>query len=122
MSDAAGGRGLLLLCLVHEHRHLDMVLAGFVELGISEAWVAEVQGMGQVLSVDVPIFAGLMSLFPVSAGEGHLITAAIPPDMAPEVEAVVQDVCGPWDSEGAATLITVPLGSYRGPSPLMAGR
>ncbi len=115
MPDRGLGPGSLVLCLVQEHRHLDMVLAGFLELGISDAWVSEVQGMGQVLSVDVPIFAGLRSLFAGAAGEGHLITAAISEDMADSVAAVVEDVCGPWDAESAATLIIVPLLSYRGP-------
>lgn len=119
MPDKGRHGALLLLCLVHEHRHLDMVLAGFLELGVSDAWVAEVQGMGQVLSVDVPIFAGLRSLFPASAGDGYLITATISSDMAKPVAAVVEDVCGPWEEEGAATLITVPMVSYLGPSPPM---
>ena len=119
MPDKASVEALLLLCLVQEHRHLDMVLAGFLELGISDAWVAEVQGMGQVLSVDVPIFAGLRSLFPASAGDGYLITAVVSSDMAGPVAAVVEDVCGPWGREGAATLITVSVASYLGPSPFL---
>jgi hypothetical protein len=52
----------LLIAVVNQEEKLDQILAGFLELGITGATVIRSEGMGSVLSHDVPIFAGLQTL------------------------------------------------------------
>jgi len=104
----------LLFCLVQEHRQLDMLLAGMVELGICDASVMPVEGMGQILSTDVPIFAGLGSLFTASSAERHLVLCAVSGEEVDEIYALIKDVCGPWGGAQSAAAWTIAIASSRG--------
>src|SRR5687768_10151097 len=52
----------LLVAVINHEEKVDDVLAGFLELGITGATIVGSEGMGRVLSHDVPIFAGVRSL------------------------------------------------------------
>ena len=52
----------LLIAVVNQDEKLDDILSGFLELGITGATVIRSEGMGRVLSHDIPIFAGLQTL------------------------------------------------------------
>ncbi len=111
----------LVLCVIRGHRRMDMFLTGLVELGVAEAWVSEVQGMGDILSADVPIFAGLGALFPALGGDAHLVTTVVPAGLLQSVESLVEDVAGPFSSAEGPVLLAVPLARYRGPAILLGG-
>ena len=51
----------LVITFLNHPEDLDDVLAGFLEIGVTGATVIDSVGMGQILSHDVPIFAGSMS-------------------------------------------------------------
>ncbi|NCG32013.1 MAG: hypothetical protein GWP44_03950, partial [Proteobacteria bacterium] len=60
MSDRPETR--LLVAVINDPEKVDEILSGFVELGITGATVLQSEGMGSVLSHDIPIFAGLQTL------------------------------------------------------------
>jgi nitrogen regulatory protein P-II 1 len=52
----------LLIAVINEEEKLDEILSGMVELGITGATIISSEGMGRVLSHDIPIFAGLETI------------------------------------------------------------
>jgi len=52
----------LLVAILNSPDDVDAILAGFVELGVRGATIINSEGMGRVLSHDIPIFAGLQTL------------------------------------------------------------
>jgi len=104
----------LLLCVVKDYHQRDMILEGFLELGITGATVIEAHGMAQVLSKDVPIFAGLSTLFPRATSDSHLILSVLDTSKLDQAIRLVEDVCGDFDEPGSGILFTVPISSMRG--------
>ncbi len=49
---------ILLVCICNQPDKLEEILEAFVEVGITGATVLDTVGMGQILSTEVPIFAG----------------------------------------------------------------
>ena len=104
----------LLFCVVKDYRQRDMILEGFLELGIPGATVVEAQGMAQVLTKDVPIFAGLSTLFPGGTADSHLILSVLDTRNLEQVYSLIEDVCGSFDQPGSGILFTVPVSQVRG--------
>lgn len=104
----------LLFCVIKDYRQLDMLLEGFIELGISGATVLDARGMAQVLSSDVPIFAGLSSLFPGGNADSHVVMSVLPSERVPEVISLIEDVCGDFSEPGSGILFSVPIQRVRG--------
>ena len=52
----------LLLAVINEPERVDDIIAGFFEIGLRGATVISSEGMGNILSHDIPIFAGLQTL------------------------------------------------------------
>ena len=107
----------LLLCVVKDYHQRDMILEGFLELGITGATVIEAHGMAQVLSKDVPIFAGLSTLFPRASSDSHLILSVLDSKKLDQVIRLIEDVCGDFNEPGSGILFTVPISGVRGLAP-----
>ena len=83
----------LLVAVINSPEKLDDILSGFLELGITGATVIDSEGMGRVLSHDIPIFAGLQTLMSRSRPENRTVTVWMndggrPPSVAPAQVAV----------------------------------
>jgi hypothetical protein len=48
----------VLIAVVNDPEKVDEILSGYLELGITGATIINSEGMGRVLSHDIPIFAG----------------------------------------------------------------
>lgn len=107
----------LIVAVVNHEEHVDDILAGFVELGITGATVLESKGMGRLLSREVPIFAGLHSLAARSRAENRTILCVVDDDKADAAIALLQEVCGDLTAPGAGIAFTVPIGRVVGLSP-----
>ena len=70
--------------------------------------------MAQVLSKDVPIFAGLSSLFPGGNSDSHLVLSVVKSKHVETVITMVEDVCGDFSEPGSGVLFTVPVGRAMG--------
>ncbi len=115
MSETGNCRGLeLAFCVVNDYRKLDMILEGFLELGITGATVIDARGMAQILKEDVPIFAGLSSLFPGGNSDSHLIMSVLDSAKLDEVIKLLDDVCGDFSKPGSGILFSVPVSRVHG--------
>ena len=80
----------LLVAVVNHEEHVDDILAGFIELGITGATVLESRGMGHLLSREVPIFAGVRSLSALSRPENRTLFCVVDDEKADAAIAMVQ--------------------------------
>ncbi|MDJ0763199.1 MAG: hypothetical protein QNJ97_09450 [Myxococcota bacterium] len=99
----------LLFCIVKDHHQVEEILTGFLELGIRGATVIDGRGMGQILSMDVPIFAGFKNLFPGGSSGTYVILSAVASDLIGRAVELANEVCGSLSKAGAGVLFTVPV-------------
>jgi nitrogen regulatory protein P-II 1 len=111
----------LLVAVINHEEKVDDVLAGFVELGITGATVVSTEGMGHVLSQDVPIFAGVRALSQRSRPTNQTVFSVIDDALVDAAIALIQDVCGDLDSPGAGIVFTVPVSRVVGLAPELEG-
>ena len=105
----------LLVCVVNREEKLEEVLSGFLELGVTGATVIHSEGMGRVLSQEVPVVAGLQTLMSLSRPQNTTILSVIEsPEVMDSAIKMVQDVCGDFDGHSTGIIFTVPLSSEIG--------
>jgi len=104
----------LLVCIVKDHHQVEEILTGFLELGIRGATVVDGRGMGQILSTDVPIFAGFKALFPGGSAGTYLILSVVEHDLVEDTIRLAEEVCGDFSRAGIGVLFTLPVQRIRG--------
>jgi nitrogen regulatory protein PII len=114
MSSEPGQAFELLVIVVKDHRQVEEILTGFLELGIRGATVADVRGMGQIISSEIPIFAGFRSLFPGWGADTYMILSVIEAGTRQRAIEAVREVCGDFDTPGSGILFTVPISYAKG--------
>jgi nitrogen regulatory protein P-II 1 len=108
----------LLIAVINHEEKLDQILAGFLELGITGATVVRSEGMGRVLSQDVPIFAGLQTLLSRARPQNQTIFSVIrEPARIDGAIAVLQRVCGNLDDPATGIAFTIPVDRVVGLAP-----
>ena len=108
----------LLIVVINDVDRMDEVLAGFLEIGITGATVIDSEGMGRVLSHDIPIFAGLQTLISRSRPQNQTLFSVIDePEKVEQAIALLQDVCGRFDDPATGIAITVPVTRVVGLAP-----
>ena len=73
----------MLIAVINDPEKIDEILAGFLELGITGATVMSTEGMGRVLSHDIPIFAGLQTLLTGSRPQNRTVFSVEFPSPVP---------------------------------------
>jgi nitrogen regulatory protein PII len=111
----------LLVAVINHEEKVDDVLAGFVELGITGATVISSEGMGHVLSHDVPIFAGVRALSQRSRPTNQTLFSVVDDSLVDPAIALIQEICGDLDSPGAGIVFTIPVGRVVGLAPELEG-
>ena len=114
MSESKKGETELLVCIVKNHRHVEEILTGFLELGIRGATVADVKGMGQIIMKDIPIFTGFESLFPGGGTHTFMLMSVVGKDDLPRATRLVEEVCGSLTKPGTGFLFTLPVNHVHG--------
>ena len=107
----------LLVAIINHVEQVDDILAGFVELGITGATIVNSEGMGHVLSQDVPIFAGLRSLTARSRPSNQTVLSVVQDDKVDPAIALIHEVCGNLESPGAGIVFSIPLSRVVGLAP-----
>lgn len=108
----------LLIAVINEEEKLDEILSGLVELGVTGATVINSEGMGRVMSYDIPIFAGLGALASRSRPQNQTIFSVIRDDETVEgVLALLQEICGDLERPGTGIAFTMPLNRVVGLAP-----
>lgn len=103
----------LVLIVVTEERLLQKLITGFVDLGVGGATVVEGKGMGQIISNQLPIFAGLASLFPPTAAS-HLIFSVVLGDKVEAVFSLVREVMNNAGLKQGAVCFSLPVDRVQG--------
>ncbi len=97
---------------------MEEILAGFLEIGITGATVVSSEGMGRVLSHDIPIFAGLQTLISRSRPQNQTLFSVIDdPEKVDEAIGILQEVCGRFDDPATGIAFTVPVARVVGLAP-----
>ena len=107
----------LLVAVIHDPEKLDEILSGFIELGITGATLVNSEGMGSVLSHDVPIFAGLQTLISGSRAQNRLLLSVIPVEKVTPAVDLLQEISGGLDSPATGIAFTLPVDEVFGLAP-----
>ncbi len=111
----------LLIAVVNDPEKVDDILSGFLELGITGATIINTEGMGRVLSHDIPIFAGLQTLISRSRPQNRTIFSVVESEKVDPAIALLQEVCGDLTAPATGIAFTVPLGRVVGLAPELGG-
>ena len=108
----------LLMAVINQEEKLDEILSGFLELGITGATVVHSEGMGRVLSHDIPIFAGLQTLLSRSRPQNVTIFSVIrEQEKVDAAMRLLQEICGNLDDPATGIAFTLPLSRVVGLAP-----
>jgi len=103
----------LFLIILDQAELVDELLTGFLDIGVPGATVLESRGMGSIIRQDMPMFAGLASLFPENTGS-RVILSVIPEHLIDDVFKLVEEVVGTLDRPNSAVCVTLPVDQFRG--------
>lgn len=104
----------LFFIILNNYEHLDEVLEAFLELGIQGATVLDSVGMGQLLAVDVPIFAGLRDLLPGSRPYNKTIFTITEEENIPNIITAIEQVTGSLDVPGNGIAFSLKVDFVKG--------
>lgn len=107
----------LLITVLNDPEKLDQTLSGFVELGITGATIVNTEGMGRLLSHDIPIFAGLQTLITRSRPQNRTIFSVLEDDKVEPALALLEDVCGDLSDPATGIAFVVPVTKVVGLAP-----
>jgi len=107
----------VLIAVVNDPEKVDEILSGYLELGITGATIINSEGMGRVLSHDIPIFAGLQTLISRSRPQNRTIFSVIGDDKVQPAIALLQEVCGDLAAPATGIAFTLPLDRVVGLAP-----
>ena len=112
----------LLIAVVNQEEKLEEVLSGFLEIGITGATVVNSEGMGRLLSSEVPIFAGLEAFAHRTRPRNQMLFSVIAEDeKVDRALRLLQEVCGSFDEPARGIAFTVPVTRVIGLKPEMSG-
>jgi nitrogen regulatory protein P-II 1 len=107
----------VLIAVVNDPEKVDEILSGYLELGITGATIINSEGMGRVLSHDIPIFAGLQTLISRSRPQNRTIFSVIDDQKVEPAIALLQEVCGDLTAPATGIAFTLPLDRVVGLAP-----
>jgi nitrogen regulatory protein P-II 1 len=108
----------LLIAVINQEERLDDILSGFLELGITGATVIDSEGMGHVLSHDIPIFAGLKTLISRARPQNQTLFSVIENEEKVDAAiAMIQEVCGDLSNPATGIVFTLPVTRVAGLAP-----
>jgi len=111
----------LLVAVVNDPERIDEILSGFLEMGVTGATVVNSEGMGRLLSHDIPIFAGLQTLISGSRAQNRTLFSVVPEDSVDDALAVLKEVCGNLASPATGIAMVLPVERVVGLAPELGG-
>jgi nitrogen regulatory protein PII len=114
-------RPQLLVAVINDPEKLDEILSGFLELGITGATIIGSEGMGRLLSHDIPIFAGLQTLISRSRPQNRTLFSVVTEDHVEPALALLQDVCGNLTDPATGIAFVLPVTRVVGLAPELGG-
>lgn len=109
----------LLVLILNRVEKLEEVLEGFIEIGVTGATIIDSVGMGQILSQDIPIFAGLRLMFAGAETHNKTIFTVVREEKETEVINVLEKILGDLQKPGTGIIFSLPLDRVEGLKPEM---
>ena len=105
----------LLVCVINDEEKLDIIMSGFLELGVTGATIIRSEGMGRLVSQRLPVMAGLQSLSSRSRPTNITIFSVIKNDetVAAAVH-LIEGTLGDLHHPGTGIVFTVPVNLVTG--------
>ncbi|MGH7482876.1 MAG: P-II family nitrogen regulator [Longimicrobiales bacterium] len=108
----------LLIAVINQEERIDEILSGFLELGITGATLVNSEGMGRILSHDIPIFAGLQTLISRSRPQNQTLFSVIEDDEKVDgAISLLQEICGDLANPATGIAFTIPVHRVVGLAP-----
>jgi len=107
----------LLVAVVNDSEKLDEILAGFVDLGITGATVLNSEGMGTLISQEIPIFAGLKTLLDQARPQNRTVFSVLPETAVDAAIALLQKVAGDLGAPATGIVFILPVERVVGLAP-----
>ena len=109
----------LLVFVLNKEELLDDILTGLLDIGVSGATVVDTMGMLQIISQDIPIFAGFRSM--TTGGRSHnktVFSVIREEEILKEAIAFIEETCLQFEETTIGVLFTAPVTyfSHLGPS------
>lgn len=112
----------LLIAVINQEEKLDEILSGMIELGVTGATIVGSEGMGRVISHDIPIFAGLDAIASRSRPQNQTIFSVIREEEKVEgVLRLLREICGDLDNPATGIAFTIPVNRVVGLAPEIGG-
>jgi len=97
----------LAILILNNEEHLESLLEGYLEIGVTGATIIDSIGMGHILSADVPIFAGLRFMFAGSRPYNKTILSVIKDEKIEPLKELVTKVLGPLEESGRGIMLMI---------------
>jgi len=104
----------LLIVILNKTECLQDLVSVFVELGIKGATILDSEGMGKILAQDIPIFAGVKSLFSGTQPRNKTILMLLQEEMIPLVVEAFEETVGPLDQPGNGMIMALAVDFVKG--------
>ena len=105
----------LVVFVLNREELLEEVLEAFVEAQVPGATVLDSEGMGRLLTYEVPLFAGFKEFMKGNKPYNKTIISVVDKDDKVEkLEELIEKVCGPLSEPGTGLLFSVPVDYVRG--------
>jgi len=105
----------LLICVINKSELLDDVLAGLLEIGVTGCTVIESQGMGKIISQDIPIFSGFTSMFSGARKSNYTIFSVMKDKkLSDEAIKIIKNIYGTFDDPSTGICFTLPVNRVEG--------
>lgn len=111
----------MLITVINDPEKVDEILSGYLELGITGATIISSEGMGRLLTHDIPIFAGLQTLISGSRPQNRTIFSVVEDDKVEPAIALLQDVSGNLNDPATGIAFTIPVTRVVGLAPELGG-
>lgn len=103
----------LLVIVLNDTGMLEDVLEGLIETGVSGATVVDSVGMGHIIE-DVPLFAGMRSLFSSAKPRNNIIFSVIGDSQARESLDVLEKILSCSRDKGKGIAFVLPIDAALG--------
>ena len=105
----------LLVFVLNREELLEEVLEAFVESGVPGATILDTEGMGRILTFDVPLFAGFKEFMKGNKPYNKTIFSVIhKKEIVEKLIMLIERICGSLDDPGTGILFTVPVDYVKG--------
>jgi len=105
----------LLVFVLNKEELLEEVLEAFIEAGIPGATILDSEGMGRLLTYEVPLFADFREFMKGNKPYNKTIFSVVDKDeKVKKVEELIEKICGSLSQPGTGILFTVPIDYVKG--------